>query len=120
SVSTRNVELNDNVVTISAQEGFVRQEDFFKKRVASSMLENYYLIEKGHFAYNRSYSNGYPFGAIKRLTKYDKGVVTTLYICFALKPQADADPLFFEHYFEAGLLNAGLATVTNEGGRAHG
>lgn len=84
------------------------------------MLENYYLIDRGDFAYNRSYSNGYPFGAIKRLTKYAKGVVTTLYICFALKPDADADPCFFEHYFEAGLLNSGLATVTNEGGRAHG
>ncbi len=63
-VSTRNTELNDNVVTISAQQGFVRQEEFFKKRVASSVLEHYYLIERGHFAYNRSYSNGYPFGAI--------------------------------------------------------
>lgn len=119
-VSTRNQELNDNVVTISGQVGFVRQEEFFKKRVASKVLENYYLIERGDFAYNRSYSNGYPFGAIKRLTKYAKGVVTTLYICFALKPDADADSSFFEHYFEAGLLNSGLATVTNEGGRAHG
>jgi type I restriction enzyme S subunit len=120
SVSTRNAELNDNVVTISAQQGFVRQEEFFKKRVASAVLENYYLIETGHFAYNRSHSNGYPFGAIKRLTQYDKGVVTTLYICFALKPEAESDPTFFEHYFEAGLLNSGLALVTNEGGRAHG
>jgi type I restriction enzyme S subunit len=119
-VTTRNAELNDNVVTISAQRGFVRQEEFFKKRVASSVLENYYLIERGHFAYNRSYSNGYPFGAIKRLTRYDKGVVTSLYICFALKPEAESDPTFFEQYFEAGLLNSGLSTVTNEGGRAHG
>ena len=119
-VGTRNIELNDNVVTISAQQGFVRQEEFFQKRVASPVLENYYLIERGHFAYNRSYSNGYPFGAIKRLTRYDKGVVTTLYICFALKPEAESDPTFFEHYFEAGLLNSGLSMVTNEGGRAHG
>ncbi len=119
-LSSRNTELNDNVVTISAQQGFVRQEEFFKKRVASPVLGNYYLIERGHFAYNRSYSNGYPFGAIKRLTRYDKGVVTTLYICFALKPEAESDPTFFEHYFEAGLLNSGLSTVTNEGGRAHG
>jgi type I restriction enzyme S subunit len=119
-VSKRNTELNDNVVTMSAQQGFVRQEEFFKKRVASSVLENYYLIERGHFAYNRSYSKGYPFGAIKRLARYEKGVVTTLYICFALKPEAESDGTFFEHYFEAGLLNSGLSTVTNEGGRAHG
>jgi type I restriction enzyme, S subunit len=119
-VSTRNAELNDNVVTISAQLGFVRQEEFFKKRVASRALGNYYLIKRGQFAYNRSYSYGYPFGAIKRLTKFDKAVVTTLYICFALKPDVEADPDFFEHYFEAGLLNAGLSAVASEGGRAHG
>jgi type I restriction enzyme S subunit len=119
-INTRNVELHDNVVTISAQLGFVRQEEFFNKRVASLVLENYYLIEKGDFAYNRSYSNGYPYGAIKRLTKYNKGVVTTLYICFGPKADAGVDPDFFEHYFEAGRLNAGLAGVANEGGRAHG
>jgi type I restriction enzyme S subunit len=119
-ISTRNEELNDNVVTISAQQGFVRQEEFFKKRVASSVLENYYLVERDHFAYNRGRAKGYPFGAIKRLTRYDKAVVTTLYVCFAVKPEAGVTPTFFEHYFEAGLLNSGLSMVTNEGGRAHG
>src|SRR5690606_23205721 len=34
-VVRRNNELNDTVVTISAQRGFVLQEDFFSKRVAS-------------------------------------------------------------------------------------
>jgi type I restriction enzyme, S subunit len=47
-------------------------------------------------------------------------VVTTLYICFAAKPDAEVDATFCEYYFEAGLLNSGLSTVTNEGGRAHG
>lgn len=119
-VATRNAELNDNVVTISAQRGFVRQEEFFSKRVASKVLEKYYLLQAGDFAYNRSYSLGYPFGAIKRLTKYDKAVVTTLYICFSRKPSADIEPTFFEQYFEAGMLNSELSTVCNEGGRAHG
>ncbi len=119
-VSTRNQELNDNVVTISAQQGFVRQEEFFSKRVASSSLANYYLIERGHFAYNRSYSAGYPMGAIKRLKTCDKGVVTTLYICFAVRGDGAAEPRFFEHYFQAGLLNDDLAKVATEGGRAHG
>ncbi len=119
-LTSRNSELNDNVVTISAQLGFVRQEEFFKKRVASKVLENYYLINRGDFAYNRSYSNGYPFGAIKRLSNHDKGVVTTLYICFAAKRGAGINSQFFEYYFESGRLNRGLSTVTNEGGRAHG
>lgn len=117
-LTAKNEELNDNVVTISAQRGFVRQEDFFKKRVASDTLSGYYLIKKGQFAYNKSYSNGYPMGAFKRLDTLDKAVVTTLYICFELKDNVDSD--FILDYFEAGLMIRNLMKIAQEGGRAHG
>ncbi|MHC8289524.1 restriction endonuclease subunit S [Pseudomonas sp. XS1P51] len=119
-VTTKNTEANTNVMTISAQQGLIRQEDFFSKTVASEILDNYFLLKKGQFAYNKSYSNGYPMGAIKRLNKYDKGVVTTLYICFETVNENTCTPEFFEHYFESGLLNKGLSKIANEGGRAHG
>lgn len=119
-VTTKNIEANTNVVTISAQHGLIRQEDFFNKTVASETLDNYFLLKKGQFAYNKSYSNGYPMGAIKRLNKYEKGVVTTLYICFEACDEALCNSEFFEHYFESGFLNHGLSKVANEGGRAHG
>lgn len=119
-VTDKNSIANTNILTISAQHGLIRQEDFFNKTVASETLDNYYLLKKGQFAYNKSYSNGYPMGAIKRLNKYEKGVVTTLYICFEIKNKESSDPEFFEHYFEAGLLNRSLSKVANEGGRAHG
>ena len=119
-VTTKNTEAHPNVVTISAQQGLIRQDEFFNKTVSSKTLDNYFLLKKGQFAYNKSYSNGYPMGAIKRLTKYEKGVVTTLYICFEAKDEGICNPEFFEHYFEAGLLNQGLSKVANEGGRAHG
>jgi len=119
-VTTKNTEANTNVVTISAQHGLIRQEDFFNKTVASEILDNYFLLNKGQFAYNKSYSNGYPMGAIKRLNKYEKGVVTTLYICFEISDERISSPAFFEHYFESGLLNKGLSKIANEGGRAHG
>ena len=116
----KNEEDNQNVVTISAQRGFVVQTDFFNKSVASETLDNYFLVHKDEFCYNKSYSNGYPMGAIKRLKSFDKAVVTTLYICFRLKgkPQTNID--FFEQYCESGLLNKELVKVANEGGRAHG
>ncbi|MCC8360262.1 restriction endonuclease subunit S [Salinimicrobium sediminilitoris] len=117
-ITTKNEELDDTVVTISAQRGFVRQEEFFKKRVASSTLSGYYLIEKGDFAYNKSYSNGYPMGAFKRLDDFDKAVVTTLYICFSIKENADSD--FLLKYFEGGLLVRNIRRIAQEGGRAHG
>lgn len=59
-------------------------------------------------------------GAIKRLNRYDDGVVTTLYICFEISEPTKADSDFWEHYFESGLLNSGLSQIAHEGGRAHG
>ena len=49
------------VLTIAAQYGLVNQEDFFNKTVASENLEGYYLLQKGDFAYNKSYSGDYAY-----------------------------------------------------------
>lgn len=117
-VTRKNTELNDNVVTISAQKGFIKQEDFFNKRVASSTLLNYTLVNRGEYCYNKSYSNGYPMGAFKRLDDFDKAVVTTLYICFRLKENVDSN--FMNQFFEAGRMKQGLMRIAQEGGRAHG
>lgn len=119
-VTEKNNGQSTNVVTISGVHGLIRQEDFFKKTVASETLDGYFLLKKGQFAYNKSYSNGYPMGAIKRLNRYRDGVVTTLYICFELSDVNNTDSDYWEHYFESGLMNKGLSQVAHEGGRAHG
>lgn len=119
-VTRKNEEGNTNVVTISAQRGFVKQNDFFNKTVASETLDNYFLVQRGEFCYNKSYSNGYPWGATKRLNTFDKAVVTTLYICFGIKDENNSNSDFFEQYFEANLLDKGLTKIAHEGGRAHG
>ncbi len=119
-VTRKNTEGNTTIVTISAQRGFVRQTDFFNKNIASEITENYFLVERGEFCYNKSYSNGYPWGAIKRLNDFDKAVVTTLYICFGIKDEKKTNSEFFEQYFGANHLDKGLTKIAHEGGRAHG
>lgn len=119
-VTRKNNEGNTNVVTISARRGFVRQNEFFNKFVASETLDNYFLVQKGEFCYNKSYSNGYPWGATKRLKEFEKAVVTTLYICFKLRNETNHSEEFFEHFFEFGSLERGLTKIAHEGGRAHG
>ncbi|WP_323947880.1 restriction endonuclease subunit S [Aeromonas caviae] len=119
-VTTKNNGQSANVVTISGQHGLIRQEEFFKKTVASETLDGYFLLKQGQFAYNKSHSNGYPMGAIKRLNRYPDGVVTTLYICFELSNSDGDYGDFWEHYFESGILNKGLSQIAHEGGRAHG
>jgi len=119
-VTRKNTEGNTTVVTISAQRGFVRQTDFFNKNIASEITDNYFLVEKGEFCYNKSYSNGYPWGATKRLNNFEKAVVTTLYICFGVKDEKKINPQYFEQYFGANHLDKGLTKIAHEGGRAHG
>ena len=88
------------VLTIAAQYGLVNQESFFNKSVASDNLTGYYLLHKGEFAYNRSYSAGYDWGAVKRLDNYDEGVLSTLYICFKIN-ETIVDSDYLAYYFES-------------------
>ena len=118
-LTTKNTENNSNVLTISAQYGLINQSDFFNKEVASDDKSNYYLLKKGEFAYNKSYSNGYPYGAIKKLRFYENGIVSPLYICFCANT-ANKCPDYFEYYFEAGRLNKEIKAFAQEGARNHG
>ena len=104
-------------MTISAQDGLISQEKFFSKLVAAKDVSGYYLLHKNDYAYNKSYSKGYPMGAVKRLIHDEKGVVSTLYICFASKYGNES---FFDQYFESGRLNPEIEKIAQEGARNHG
>lgn len=118
-ITTKNKEENKNVLTISAQHGLINQEEFFNKSVASKDNTNYYLLEKDDFAYNKSYSNGYPMGAIKKLERYNKGVVSPLYICFRMHDK-NSNCEFYKYYFEHSIFNKAIASIAQEGARNHG
>ncbi|WP_232625385.1 hypothetical protein [Pediococcus pentosaceus] len=76
-VTRKNKNLESNLpLTISAQYGLVDQRKFFNKIIASKDVSNYFLVKNGEFAYNKSYSNGYPFGVIKRLDLCKMGVLS--------------------------------------------
>lgn len=119
-VTRKNTEGNQNVLTISGQHGLISQREFFNKSVASENLQGYTLLERGDFAYNKSYSAGYPVGAIKPLLTYESGVVSSLYLCFRIRSPVEADADFFRHYFEAGMLNDAITGIAQEGARNHG
>ena len=105
-------------LTISAQYGLVDQITFFNKSVASSNLEGYYLLKNGEFAYNKSYSKDYPWGAIKRLDKYEQGCLSTLYICFDINKTCNSD--YLVHYFESPKWYKQVSDIAGEGARNHG
>ena len=107
------------VLTIAAQYGMVSQKEFFNKSIASEKLDSYYLLRKGDFAYNKSYSADYSWGAIKRLDNYAHGVLSPLYICF--RPDSSlVDSDFLVHYFESKKWYKGIMDIAGEGARNHG
>ena len=105
-------------LTISAQYGLVDQISFFNKVIASENMSNYYLLHKGDFAYNKSYSSEYPWGAIKRLDCYEQGTLYSVYICF--KPYSHVSSDFLTHYFETSKWHQGISEIAVEGARNHG
>ena len=119
-IATKNKDAKCSLVlTIAAQYGLVNQESFFNKSVASENLTGYYLLHKGEFAYNRCYSAGYDWGAVKRLDNYDEGVLSTLYICFKIN-ETIVDSDYLAYYFESTKWYRGLSDIAGEGARNHG
>ena len=118
-VTRKNGGQSDIPLTISAQYGLIDQRDFFSKTVASADMSGYYLLRSGEFAYNRSTSNDYPFGSIKRLELYPMGAVSTLYLCFRVKDDIVLSDLA-KWYFESSQWHRGVNEICAEGARNHG
>ena len=114
----KNTTGNTNILTISAQDGLVNQFEYYKHQYASVDVSGYTLLKRGEFAYNKSRSGEYPYGTIKKLDKYETGVVSPLYLCFTAKDDACLD--FWSYYFESGMLNRSLYRIAQEGARNHG
>ena len=106
-------------LTISAQYGLIDQNEFFDKRVASKDVSGYYLIENGEFAYNKSTSTDAPWGAVKRLDRYENGVLSTLYIVFGIKKNNPVDSDFLVSYYSTNLWHKGIHEIAAEGARNH-
>ena len=118
-VTRKNGDQSDLPLTISAQDGLVDQRKYFNRQVASRDMSNYYLIKKGEFAYNKSYSEGYPFGAVKRLDYYDIGALSTLYILFEITDNNISSD-FIVSYYMTHLWYKEISKRAAEGARNHG
>lgn len=110
---------SDLPLTIASQYGLIDQRDFFNKVVAAKDMSNYYLLKKGEFAYNKSYSNGFNYGSIKRLNAYEQGCLSTLYICFGIT-SSDIESDYLECFFDTLQWYSDITMICAEGARNHG
>ena len=106
-------------LTISAQYGLISQTEFFNSRIAAKNIQGYYVIKKGEFAYNRSTSDFSPLGAVKRLDRYEAGVLSTLYIVFRLSSE-HIQSNYLVNYFSTNNWHQHITENAAEGARNHG
>ena len=57
-------------------------------------------------------------GAVKRLDRYDKGCLSSLYFVFRPKDSVDSD--YLTHYYETKKWHKGISDIAGEGARNHG
>ena len=120
-ITRKNTNLESSLpLTISAQYGLIDQNEFFDKRIASKDISGYFLLKNGEFAYNKSYSNDAPWGAVKRLDRYENGVLSTLYIVFELSDKNKTDSDFIVSYYDTDRWYKEVQAIAAEGARNHG
>ena len=86
-----------NVLSVSNSQGFIQQcEQFENRSVASDDISNYKIVERNCFAFNPARIN---VGSIARLTTFDRGIVSPMYICFRTKD--NLFPEYLDYYFES-------------------
>ena len=107
-------------LTISAQYGLIDQNEFFDKRIASKDVSGYFLVKNGEFAYNKSTSADAPWGAIKRLDRYESGVLSTLYIVFKILDEHSTSSDYLVTYYSTDLWHKDIQAIAAEGARNHG
>ena len=106
----------NNILTLSSEQGIVLQSEYFGKKIAGTNAERYLRIQRDDFVYNDRVTKASAYGTIKRLKKHPHGIVSPIYKCFRFK---DGElPGFWEWYFEAGAHEAQLRSLANEGARA--
>lgn len=84
------------MLSVNNRLGFIEQSEQFEDRsVASDDTSNYKVVSRDDFAYNPARIN---VGSIARLTSFENGIVSPMYICFHTKKQLL--PQYLEHFFD--------------------
>lgn len=102
------------VLTNSAINGIVYQQEYFDKNIANiNNLLGYYVVSIDDFVYNPRVSSSAPVGPIKR-NKLAKGIMSPLYFIFTFK---DVNKDYFEYFFGTSYWHRYMKSVANYGAR---
>ncbi len=104
-------------LTISAGNGWMKQEDRFSGNIAGKEQKNYTLLRKRELSYNHGNSKLAKYGAVFSLQTYEEALVPRVYHSFkVIKGNAD----FVEYYFATKLPDRELGKLISSGARMDG
>lgn len=109
--------MNLPTLTISAGNGWMRQEDRFSANIAGNELKNYTLLRKGQLAYNHGNSKLAKYGAVFELKDYSEALVPRVYHSFRIK---NGNSTFIDYLFKTGLPDHELRKLISSGARMDG
>ncbi|MES0074958.1 restriction endonuclease subunit S [Mesorhizobium sp. M0058] len=109
---------NHPILTISSTSGFIRQDEKYSRYMAGKSVENYLLLHRGEFAYNKGNSKTFEFGCVFDLEEFETGLVPHVYVCFRLNE--GLSHRFFRALFSADYLRPQLGRLVNTGVRNNG
>lgn len=107
----------NNVMTISAGQGFLHQKDRFSQIIAGTSLDKYTLLKKGEFSYNRGNSKSYTYGCIYKLDSEEEALVPYVYRSFRLN---DGNGDFYAQLFSYKYLDKQLRRLISSSARMDG
>lgn len=114
-VNRRNRQLQvSRVLTNSATEGVIDQNDYFDRDIAvKENTENYHIVDAGDYVYNPRISVSAPVGPIS-VNKIGTGIMSPLYTIFRFR---DGYVPFFDQYFQTKIWHPYLKSIANFGAR---
>lgn len=108
------------LMSVTSGEGLVPQIEKFGREIAGNSYNNYYVIKKNDFAYNKSATKLFPEGYISMLSDYDEAALpNSIFTCFRITDD-ECEPRFFDHLFHNNYHGKWLRKFIEVGARAHG
>ena len=120
---TKRVKGNDGrmnlpTLTISAKNGWMRQEDRFSSNIAGAEQKNYTLLSKGELSYNHGNSKLAKYGVVYSLKHINEALVPKVYQSF--KTTKFFYNLFIEYLFMSKIPDRELRKLISSGARMDG
>ena len=105
------------ILTISAGNGWMKQEDRFSGNIAGKEQKNYTLLKKGELSYNHGNSKLAKYGTVFSLQTYEEALVPRVYHSFKIE---NGNANFIEYYFATKLPDRELGKLISSGARMDG